>query len=232
MQHQQPPDPSLEKLDQKTDREWRRLSNQVLYFRCQDKNCHTNPRLLSIAEGDPDSPIAPLLHLWRADNFSSDGRFAESLKAYDQAVIGTQSTRIFLPKANVINGALTHKAQTLILANDLNEALATYHDLMTLLPLEKEAALHAGMLAEQLGKNQLAYEYYQRIACADYSMDGDDPEQLAKRAIDRLDSSNVVFCQSEEELAGMLRVAVECKDTVQLTKLVSKTHFAIGPVGA
>ncbi|HEX6181560.1 MAG TPA: hypothetical protein VFZ47_09970 [Chitinophagaceae bacterium] len=59
-------DPNLEQLDRKTDREWRRLSEQVMYSRSENKSCHTNPRLLSIADGDPQSPIAPVLRLWRA----------------------------------------------------------------------------------------------------------------------------------------------------------------------
>ena len=83
-----------------------------------------------------------------------------------------------------------------------------------------------------MGNHQLAADYYQRIASAKFSKYTDDPAQLAKRALNRLNSTGIIYYPSAEKLAEILKTAIEEKDTIKLSAMISKTHFAIGVAGS
>ena len=224
-------DDQREKLDSKTELEWKSLSDKVINKRLF-KNCsQTNEILLASANRYPESPAAPVLRLWSADNLAMDGLYPDAIKAYDHTVNACQSVKSFLSNTNLISGALTHKAQALNSIGDPEGAIKAYNELIDYRPSDKLASLEAGIIAERIGKYELAMDSYKRIACSSYSVHTDDYTQLAKRGLDRLNSQDVVYCKSANELASILTLALEDRDTGKLKQLVSKTHFSIGPVG-
>jgi murein DD-endopeptidase MepM/ murein hydrolase activator NlpD/tetratricopeptide (TPR) repeat protein len=221
----------IEKLDTKTDLEWRNLADQVIDNRTIKDCSRSNETLLAAANQSSQSPTAPVFRLWLADNLASDGNYLDAIKAYDHCVKACQSVKPFLSNVDLISGSLTHKAQALDLIGDHQAAIETYHDLRSHNPSDKIASLQMGIIAERMGKHELAIESYNRIAASTYSLRTDDPAQLAKRALDRLNTRDIYYYKTATDLADMLSRALEDRDTQKLSQLVSKTHFAIGPVG-
>ncbi len=160
-----------------------------------------------------------------------DGLYTDAIKVYDHSVNACQSVKSFLSNTDLISGALTHKAQALNSIGDPEGAIKAYNELIAYSPSDKIASLEAGIIAERIGKYELANDSYKRIACSTYSVHTNDPTQLAKRGLDRLNSKDAVYCKSANELASILTLALEDRDTGKLKQLVSKTHFSIGPVG-
>ena len=220
-----------EELDAKATYEWRQLSAQVMKSRT-DANCSsTNVSLLTAAERDPETPVAPVFHLWSADNLSIDGNFLEAIKVYDNCVHACDKTRPLTAHLDLVSSALTHKAQALSLSGDLRGAIAAYNDLITHRPAQNFAALEAGLIAERMNDYAAASDYYKRIASAKSSVHTDDPAQLARRAMERLNSKDAYYCLNATTLADQLTVALERGDTRSLRQFASTTHFAVGPVG-
>ncbi len=231
---QKPPIPSgnqREELDPKTDSQWRKLAIHVINTRSVKHCSQSNSTLLAAANSSPQSPTAPIFKLWVADNLAIDGNYTNAVKAYDSSVVASQSTRPFTSNQDLISGALIHKAQALDLLGDGNAAIATYRELMEYKPSDKTASFQAGLIAERLGKDELANEFYKRNATSTSSGRTDDPMQLAKRALERINTEDVVYCETATELADILTLAMEAQNTDKLKRLVSKTHFSIGPVG-
>ena len=220
-----------ERLDAKTDHEWRELAAQVIKMRSGDNCSGSNASLLAASDREPQAPTAPAYRLWMADNLAIDGRYSEAAKAYDDSVLATQSARPVMDGQDLVRGALLNKAQALRLSGDLDGAIATYRDLIHARPKDNIAPLEAGMIVESLGKQTVALDFYESIASSKSSARTDDPAQLARRAMKRLKAKNVIYSQSATLLADQLTIALERRDVNTLITLASTTHFAIGPVG-
>ena len=220
-----------EKLDAKTDHEWRQLATQVIKARSGENCSGSNVSLLAAADRGPQAPTAPAFRLWIADNLAIDGNYSKAIKAYDDCVLATQSARPITASQDLIAGALMHKAQASYLSGDPHGAMAVYRDLIRYRPTNKIAPLEAGMIAERLGEHATAFDFYRSIASSKSSIRTDDPTQLARRAMERLNDRNVSYSRSATILADQLTVALERRDTHTLRHFASKTHFAIGPVG-
>lgn len=220
-----------EKLDTKTDHEWHQLSTQVIKMRSGKSCSRSNSSLLTAADREPQAPTAPAFRLWAADNLAIDGNYPEAVKAYDHCVLATQSARPITANQDLITGALMHKAQAVHLSGDSHGAIAVYRDLIHSRPTNKTASLEAGLIAENLGEYATAVDFYKSIASSESSIHTDDPTQLARRAIERLNTPDVNYSRSATVLADQLTTALERRDTRTLRLLVSTTHFAIGPVG-
>ena len=231
---QQPTDSSErqpEKLDAKTDHEWRQLASQVIEMRSGENSSRSNVSLLAAADREPQAPTAPAFRLWTADNLAMDGDYSASVKAYDDCVLAAQSARPITAGQDIVIGALNHKAQAADLSGDSHGAIAVYRDLIRYRPTNKIAPFAAGMIAERLGEHAAAVDFYKSIASSELSVRTDDPAQLARRAMERLNSGDVIYSRSATELADQLTAALERRDTRTLQLLAGKTHFAIGPVG-
>ena len=220
-----------EKLDAKTDHEWHQLATQVIKVRSSEKCSGTNINLLAAADRESQAPTAPAFRLWIADNLAIDGNYSKAVKAYDDCVLATQSAHPITARQDLITGALMHKAQASHLSGDPHGTMAVYRDLIRYRPTNKIAPLEAGMIAERLGEHATAFDFYKSIASSKSSMRTDDPAQLAKRAMERLNARDVSYSQSATVLADQLTVALERRNTHTLRLLASTTHFAIGPVG-
>lgn len=220
-----------EKLDAKTDYEWHQLAAQVIKMRCVEDCSRSNDSLLVAADREPQAPTAPAFRLWMADNLAMDGDYSVAVKAYDDCLHATESARPITARQDLLTGALIHKAQAADLSGDPHGAIAVYRDLIGYRPSNKLAPLSAGMIAERLGEGAAAAEFYKSIASPEPSARTDDPAQLARRALERLNSQDAIYSQSATELADQLTMALERRDTRTLQHLASKTHFSIGPVG-
>lgn len=219
------------KLDAKVDYEWHQLAAQVMKSRTCENCSRTNVSLLAAAEREPQAPPAPAFRLWMADNLSIDGNYSEAIKTYDDCLYAWESARPLTAHQDLVTGASMHKAQALHLSGDLQGAMSAYNDLISQRPANKIAAFEAGVIAERLNDNSTACDYYKRIASPELSVKTDDPAQLARRAMERLNSKDVHYCHNAIILADQLTVALERRDTRSLRRIASTTHFAVGPVG-
>jgi Peptidase family M23 len=220
-----------EALDAKASDEWLALADQVLRSRTERSSCRTNASLTGAVEREPQSPLAPAYRLWIADNFVRDGQLDKALAAYDVAVECAQSAPRLFERLDPIPGALFHKAQAAAATGAVATAIATYTDLGQLMPDDAGPLFHAGELAEERGEGAQAADLYGRVAAASPSRRTDDPAELARRALLRLETPSTDFAPSAERVAELLAVALERRDPSRLQDVVSRTHFAAGPLG-
>jgi hypothetical protein len=166
-----------------------------------------------------------------ADNLARDGRYAEAIVAYDEVVERAQSASRLMATLDPIVGCLYHKAQAAVLDGDVSSAIVTYRELGMHAPGSADPLFQAGLLAESLGQQDKAAELYRAAASGTPSSRTDDPSELARRALRRLEQSDTVYASDPRTLADDLVTALERRDIRQLEQMVSRTHFAIGPVG-
>lgn len=225
------PNHQVERLDPKTEKEWRSLADQVIESRRGKRYTSSNDVLLKAAERNKESPASPAFQLWIADNFSMDQNYNEAIRAYDHCIHSSQATSPLMTTQDLIAGALNHKGQLFHLKGDYVEAIHAFQELFRHRPQEKFAALQAGLIAEQIRNNDLALELYDSIASNESSANTDDPSQLARRCIERVHKSGASYSSGPAELADRLTHALEKQDMTQLKRLICISHFAIGPVG-
>ena len=218
-------------LDEKVAHEWRQLSGQVLGSRGDPGCARVNVTLKAAAERESQSPAAPAYRLWMADNLVRDGLLSDALVAYDAAVECAQSAGRLVATLDPIVGALYHKAQAAALGGDAAAAIATYEDLGSHVSGDADPLFQAGLLSEREGQLDRAAEYYRRVAHDAPSNRTDDPAELARRALLRLQQPASEFAKSPDSVVDLLVEALERRDVRQLQRFVSRTHFAIGPVG-
>jgi tetratricopeptide (TPR) repeat protein len=220
-----------EPLDAGTDHEWRNLAAQVMRAR-NDRYCaRTNISLLAAADREPEAPPAPFFRLWMADNLAFDGNYAEAARSYDDCLEACGAARRLTAHQDPAAGALLHKAEVLELSGDAPAAIAAYRDLIERQPAGKSAALEAGRIAERVGDDRTAYEFYGSVASTELTPKTDDPAQLARRARDRLADGDTRYSTSATELADQLIAALDRREAADLQRLASRTHFAVGPIG-
>ena len=218
-------------LDAKSTNQWLTLTDRVLQSRAEPNCSETNPALTAAAEREPQSPAATAYRLWIADNLMRDGRFAEALTAYDASVRCAQSAPRLLETLNPIAGALFHKAQAAARTGALQTAIATYEELRLVTPDDPGPLFYAGGLADDHGDAAQAADLYRRASRGSPSTHTDDPAELARRALLRLEIPFADFVPSAEHVVDLLAAALERRDPSRLRRLVSRTHFAVGPVG-
>jgi murein DD-endopeptidase MepM/ murein hydrolase activator NlpD len=218
-------------LDDKSAFEWRRLAGQVLAGRKHPLCASVNVTLQAAAERAPQSPAAPAYRLWMADNLARDRSFAAALAAYDDAVEHARSAQPLIETVDTIAAALRYKAQTAALAGEPATAIAAFRDLAAHAPDDAAASFQAGLVAENAGDPVQAADLYRLVAAKEDSARTDDPAQLARRALLRLEAPDSAFEADVDRLADRLIEALEHGDAGTLRKLVTQTHFAIGPMG-
>jgi tetratricopeptide (TPR) repeat protein len=225
--------PKIESLDQKSKEIWLELSAQTISANLGPKPCQVNNQLAEAADKEPQSPVSPAYRLWRADNLAREGRYREALKAFDDAIDTAQSARRFFPQVDPIRCSLLHKAQAAALGGDAKVAIATYQELAKASAENDraESLFQAGLAAELDGKDDQAAHLYDSIESKRPSSRTDDPYELARRARQRLQDPDATYLHGALVLADLLTQAIEKSDVKQLDRYISKTHFAIGPLG-
>ena len=223
--------PRPDSLDDKTAHEWMSLAEEVLASRAEQASSDVNGVLTAAFEREPQSPAAPAYRLWLADNLARDGRLDDAVAAYDAVVECAEAAPPLLEAHDPSVTALFHKAEAAAQLGGLSTAIATFRELASLAGDDPAPLFRAGRLAEEGGDEAQAAELYRGAAGTSSSGRTDDPAELARRALLRLETGPSVLAPSAERVAESLSVALERRDARRLRSLVSSTHFAAGPIG-
>ena len=218
-------------MDHRTRDQWVRLTAQVLQARAKPNSSVANKDLEAAAERDPHAPVAPAFKLWIADNLARDGRYTEAATAYDMAVDRAQAVKGLLDGLNPTAGALFSKAQAVALTGKASSAIQAFRDLKAFSSSASAAFLQAGFLAERAGDPQQASDLYAAFAAQTTSARTDDPAQLSRRALERMNHAGTRYFPSPYALMEALNDALTRSDVKELVRLVGQTHFAVGPLG-
>ncbi|WP_426565084.1 hypothetical protein ACPPVT_02320 [Angustibacter sp. McL0619] len=214
---------------------WVQLSSLVNQARVAGDACATNDELRKRVEAGGDD-FAPAYLLWLGDNLSRSKRSAEAVAVYaehaDRFGAAKFGDRLWGPIA------LENLARTQVAAGQPKDALATYSGLLDG-PTDGSSrawiALHAARVAEDtIRDTALALQWYDRAVG-----ETDDPSQyeipvadLAKREAARLRSDHPWICDTMQELAARLALAVRKPDAAALGSLASATHMRVGVAGS
>lgn len=224
--------PRPEALDAKATHEWMQLAAQTVRAKLERWCSNVNVTLEAAAEREPHSPATPAYRLWMADNLARDGRYADSVAAYDRTVEAAGSADRLVATLDPIVCALYHNAQAAALDGNASTAIDTYQELARHAPDSAvDALFHAGLLAEGSGQLDRASQLYQAIASKTPSTRTGSPSEQARRAQLRLEDPRTGYAPDPRKLADWLAAALERRDASQVTRLASSTHFAVGPVG-
>jgi len=218
-------------MDRRTHDEWVQLATYVLRARSVPHCCAANDRLEVAAERDTQSPLSPAFRLWIADNFARDGHLIDAARAYDAAVDRSQAVSNLPDSFDPTVCALYHKAQALALGGSVTLCHRRLQRLGQIPSRAKQALLQAGLLAEKTGDLAKAADLYSGAAASSPSPRTDDAAQLCRRALLRLQDAAALYFASQYQLKDALTSALEQRDAKQLERLVSTTHFAVGPIG-
>ena len=221
----------IESLDQKTREEWLKMSAEAAAANVGPWPCRINKELDAAARSEPQSPVAPAYRLWIADNLAREARYLEAIRAFDSAIDSAQSARRFLPHVDPTCCSLLHKAQAAAIGGDAKIAISTYQELAKVSPNPAEPLFQAGLVAETDGDKDQAVGLYRSAANKPPSSKTDDPAELARRALRRLEDPQATYLPNALTLADLLAKLLESRDTDQLDRFISKTHFAVGPLG-
>lgn len=221
----------LASLDEKAAHEWRQLAAQVVHCRTGTGCARANITLEAAVAREPQSPAAPAFRLWMADNLARDARYADAVVTYDAALEQARSAGRLLEAHDPIIGVLHHKAQAAASAGDFATAIATYADLGRYSPDDADPFFQAGLLAERRGRYDEAADFFRRIARGSPSSRTNDPAELARRELLRLELPQSAFAEDAGLVVAALSDALERRDVAVLQGLASRSHFAAGPVG-
>ncbi|HEY3178136.1 MAG TPA: M23 family metallopeptidase [Casimicrobiaceae bacterium] len=218
-------------MDRRTRDQWVQLTTHVLRARSAPSSCTVNQSIETAADHEPHAPVSPAYRLWIADNFARDGHFTEAARAYDATVNRSQLVTNLPNSLDPTVSALYHKAQALALGGNLPSAIDAFSELGGYASTAKDAFLQAGLLAERSGDPARAADLYSRVAASAFSARTDDAAQMCRRALLRIRDAGTLYFASQYRLKDALTAVLENGDTRQLERLVSRTHFAIGPLG-
>jgi hypothetical protein len=228
MQGSAPRPPSL---DEASAHEWGELSAQVMECRRGPACSRTNAALESARKRDLQSPLAPVFQLWMGDNLLRDGEFRQALLAYEAVLERAQSTERLIPTHDLVPAALLNKAHAAAALDDVDTAIATWQELARYQEDFSQANFQAGLLAHRAGRTEQAAAFYQRAARDHPSSRTDNPAELARRELQRMDTPPAAFAADERQLAEILADALERGDVHRLQALLTSTHFVVGTVG-
>jgi hypothetical protein len=218
-------------LDARSAHEWRHLAAQVMGKRREGVCSNANNALEAAIEREPQSPAAGAYWLWTADNAARDGNRTQAILVYDKAIEALANNQPLIPSIDGVGGALLHKAQTAALANDPRAAIETYRALARHAPKNPNPLFQAGLIMEGARDFKRAADLYKKVANKAESFKTDDPAELARRGLARLSLSDDAFKSTAEQVVDAIEIALSRRNGEQLRRLVSSTHFEIGPLG-
>ena len=223
--------PAVEALEGVTRDQWVELAGRTLAASGEARPSEVNGLLDAAALAEPQSPVAPAYRIWAADNLAREGRHALALRAFDVAIEAASAAPRFTVHVDPVRCSLLHKAQVARLAGDPTTAIKTYRDLAAATSDPSEPLYQAGWVAEANGDDEEAARLYSAAAHDRKSTRTDDAAELARRSMRRLEDAATTYRPSARALADVLGRALEAGDVAALERLVSTSHFAVGPAG-
>lgn len=212
-------------------REWVRLSGELATAVASGAPCQVNEQLEAAAHSEPDSPLSPAYRMWVGDNLAREGRYGEAVRAFDDATEAAARPDDSIAGIDFAAGSLRHRAQAAVLAGDPDLAIVGYRDLANA-PVHRAGALfQAGQVAERNGRDDEAARLYESVATGEPSDRTDDPAELARRGLERLERPGTAHAPGPEVLGAALADALQRRDIHELSRLASITHFGIGLAG-
>ena len=179
---------------------------------------------------EPESPLVAAYALWAAHALRLDARYDESLSMLETAMEATPAADPMLKLIDFRGGALRKRAEVYAATHRIDAAIQALEELSRMRGGDAGALYDAGRLAEQADRQALAAEKYSAAARLAKSTRTDDSGELARRALARLESRDLVV-PSATTLAELLTSGIRGRDGMQLAAMVSSTHFAVGPIG-
>jgi hypothetical protein len=225
------PSSETEPLDPRSHDEWVALSSLVRGAALGRAASRSNDALEAAASREPQSPVAPAYRLWIAESLAQEQRYDDAIRAYDAAIDIATSARRLVTELDIRAGALSHKAAAAALLGDVGLAVATYTDLAESPGQRPQALFQAGLLTEQAGDRDRAAEFYAGAAGPSTSQRTDDPSELARRALLRLDDTRQAYWPEAALLGDAIADAIDRRATTELQNLISATQFQVGPMG-
>jgi tetratricopeptide (TPR) repeat protein len=219
---------AVEPLDRATRERWIDLAACTLSARGEARASAVNELLEAAAGAEPQSPVAPAYRIWAADNLAREGRYALALRAFDVAIdVGSSAPRL-TAKADPVSAALLHKAQVARLGGEPETAIRTYRELAAATSEPAGPLYQAGWVAEANGDDdEAARLYLSAVHDGPETSRTDNPAELARRSLQRLEVAKAVYRPSAPALADVLGQALQGGDIVALDRLVSTTHFPV-----
>lgn len=225
------PAPDVEPLDDTTREQWVALAAETVRASTASAREEVNARLDRARQSDSQSPVAPAYGLWLGDSLARAGRYVDAIRSFDAAVETAQGAPRLAAEVDATSCSLIHKAQAARLAGDRNTAVATYRELASVTGSGPDPLFQAGLVAEAGGDDDEAAGLYRRAQRDAPSSRTDDPAELARRALLRMQDASAVYFPTAGALAEVLTDALENRDLGELDRLISTTHFAVGLVG-
>lgn len=207
---------------------WWNLSEETVRSAMGADPTHVNDTLKEEAQQEPESPIAPSLHLWAADALARAGRYREAAASFDDVLTQGEGVAT-LGDVDVMGEAMRHRAASLARSGDVDGAIQAYRDVAN----ETDGSLlyKAGVIAERVGRFEEAASLYDEIAAENRGPDATDRSQRALRARERLHDEAGVFKPSLMGIATLVEAAIVNRDIKLLERLASRTHLWVGPGG-
>lgn len=212
-------------------RQWLDLSLQFSRAVRTPRPCSVNATLEEATTGEPESPAAPAFLLWAAENYAREGRHHEAVEAFERVVQRADSVEPMHPALDFTRAARHHQAASAAELGRVDQAISVLRQLAEREPRSPAFLLEAGMLAEEAGRANEALELYRSISAAEPGSSTEAPQELARRALLRIDASDGLFFPTAQHAASALTLALDEGDRGGLERLLSRTHFVAGPMG-
>lgn len=178
------------------------------------------------ALGEPASPLAPAYRLWAADALSRVSRDREALAAFDGVLAAADSAPPF-DGIDFVGEALRRRAAAQSRLGDHQGSVATARELAARGELDE--LYQAAAILERAGRRDAATQLYRELAKQASEAGGEELADRAARGAQRLETEDGVFTPSPLAIAKSVEDAVLSRDAAELRRLVSRTHFQVGP---
>ena len=217
-----------EKTSRRSAERWMELgSAAAIAARGVDPGRNT-AELAEAARDEGDSPLGSAFWLWQADAYARAGRFRDAVETCDRLVDAAGAAPT-LNDIDIREAALRRRASALTSAGETDAAIAAYREAAALGGARLD--YRAGVVAENAGRFPEAVQAYAGVAAEADGPAADDPAQLSRRAIRRLEDPTGVFTPSVVGIVSLVESALENRDTRLLKRLASPSHFWAGPSG-
>jgi murein DD-endopeptidase MepM/ murein hydrolase activator NlpD len=214
-------------------RSWQELAQRTQLARLGLHPCAVNADLERAAEAERAAPTAPPYRLWIADNYAWEGRWDEAIRACDGVLAEAEDADRLVPGVDLSHAALRRQAELAAAAGYVEQAVSSWRNFAASQGSSEQAAeavLAAGLLTERAGTEDEAAALYASIAASEDAAEP-SPQQLARRAVRRLDQHDEIVLPSAAACTALLVRALEDRDINALDNLATRSHFAVGFVG-
>jgi tetratricopeptide (TPR) repeat protein len=226
------PRPALQRLIDSPDRDqqWKGLSLLVSYYRDRGEYNELTKRLQNYMASKPDSPLAPLLQSWIADNYRMSGDHQKCLAALQD--LTKKYGALKEDGRSWAARALEIMAEVHLAAQDRQSAITA----MTQLISDHSSEISPGWARYRLaklylatGQNTLATplldEIQQKFSKEQVPFGDETVAEMARQALDLARSDKRWVRTDRQQLVRELSRAIDKRDTKALTRLASPIAF-------